>query len=85
MKRKYDCPKVKIGDWVYFLEEGRWETEYLYKVVMIRSGGRITVEVNKNKKDDFVGGWTNSCIGNGKYWNVDSWCLDHYYNTLELE
>ena len=84
MKRKYDCLKVKIGDWVYFLEDGRYETKYLYKVVDIRPRG-ITVEVNKNKKHVFVGGWINSCIGNGRYWNVVSWCLDHCYNILEIE
>jgi len=82
MKRKYDCPKVRIGDWVYFLETGKYETKYSYKVVKMHPNHMITVEVG-NKKDDFVGGWRSKVIGNGNYWNVDAWCFGHC--GLEIE
>jgi hypothetical protein len=77
MKRKYDCPKVRIGDWVYACIGGCLETKYSYKVVRIDlvsfSGNRmITVEVG-NKKDSFIEGWRNKSIGNGQYWNVTRW------------
>lgn len=90
MKRKYDCPKVKPGDWVYFLEDYGYETKYSYKVVKadrISIGGSymITVEVDKDKKDSFVGGWTNSCIGSGRYWNVVSWTKVNHCSLMEIE
>lgn len=90
MKRKYDCSKVKPGDWVYFLEDLKYETKYSYKVVMvdkisIDGNCMITVEVDKNKKDDFVGGWTSSCIGNGRYWNVVSWTKVNHCPLMEIE
>ena len=28
MKRKYDNPKVKVGDWVYFLEDEKYVGEF---------------------------------------------------------
>ena len=86
MKREYNNQKVKPGDWVYFLEYGKYETKYSYKVVKINTPDLITVEVNKNKKDNFVGGWSSSLIGDGKYWNVECWCINkHCCNELEIE
>lgn len=76
MKRKYGNPKVKVGDWVYFLEDEKYETRFKYKVVLVKSVGMITVEVNHNKKDSFVGGWQCIDIGEGIYWNVISWCKE---------
>lgn len=74
MKRIYDNPKVKAGDWVYFLEDDKYETEFKYKVVLIKSISMITVEVDCKKKDRFVGGWEAIDIGKGRYWNVVNWC-----------
>ena len=76
MKRKYDNPKVKIGDWVYFYCFCN-ETKYPYKVVRtdkisFSGSSMITVEVG-NKKDDFVAGWPDKNIGDGKYWNAAFW------------
>lgn len=90
IKRKYDCPKVKPGDWVYFLEDYCYETKYSYKVVKtdrisINGSCMITVEVDIDKKDSFVGGWTNSIIGNGRYWNVVSWTKTNYCPLMEIE
>jgi len=91
MKRKYDCPEVRIGDWVYFCNALRiCETKYSYKVVKtdgisISGEHMITVEVG-NKKDDFVGGWRNRLIGNGNYWNVVLWTkAKKDYLSMEIE
>jgi hypothetical protein len=86
MKRKYDCPKVKIGDWVYICYCGD-ESKYSYKVVKIGvsvyGGDMITVEVG-NKKDSFIGGWGCESIGKGQYWNVTQWKKKHS-SIIEIE
>lgn len=59
MKRKYDCPKVKVGDWVYIRD---WHYEYdcvcKYKVLAVCDEGKIIVEVKNNEKDsNVILGW----------------------------
>jgi len=85
MKRKYDCPKVKIGDWVYFYYNGH-ESKYSYKVVKTGASGYreniITVEINK--KDDFIEGWKSKEIGSGRYWNINMW-KKKYSPIIEIE
>lgn len=87
MKRKYDCENVKIGDWVYFYYNG-YESKYSYKVVRTGVNGYreniITVEIDINKKDDFIEGWKNRAIGNGRYWNVNMW-KKKYSSIIEIE
>jgi len=86
MKRKYDNPKVKVGDWVYFLSNCRDETKYSYKVVRVERPDLIIVEVNENKKDAFVLGWKERTIGDGHYWNVTTWYLGHRHcYNMEIE
>lgn len=91
MKRKYDCSKVRIGDWVYFCNASRsCETKYSYKVVKtdaisLCGEHMITVEIG-NKKDDFVVGWPDSHIGNARYWNVVFWTKTKKdYLLMEIE
>jgi len=60
MKRKYDCPKVRIGDWVYIREKYcGYDSIYKYKVLALREAGKgIVVEVKDNKEDKcFIVGW----------------------------
>ena len=87
MKRKYNNQKVKPGDWVYFLyhlDNHEYETKYSYKVAVC-GAHMITVEVNDNKKDSFVGGWPSRSIGNGRYWNVRCWTKINHCPLLEIE
>ena len=64
MKRKYDCPKVRIGDWVYFYYNGH-ESKYPYKVVKVDTSdcGENIITIEINKKDDFIEGWESKTIG----------------------
>jgi len=74
MKRKYDNPKnIRIGEYVYW-SDGNSDTRFPYRVVAVKED-HITVELNKNKIDDFMinYGWFNPNIGNGRYWNVILW------------
>lgn len=84
MKRKYDNPKVKIGDWVYFYDAfENYETKCKYKVIGIKSNDGIIVEVKNNIEDKLtIPGWmTNKRSERELYnlplniraWNVDFW------------
>lgn len=76
MKRKYDNPKnIRVGEYVYWSDETH-DTEFPYRVVAVNNSiSYITVELNKNKIDNFIAGygWFNPDIGRGKYWNVIHW------------
>lgn len=75
MRRKYDCPKVKVGDWVYIRD---WHFEYdgvcKYKVLAVCEGGRIIVEIKDNMEDQpFIRGWSTDSKSVVKmYYNLPS-------------
>ena len=60
MIRKYRCPKVKIGDWVYIRDLcNEYDGICKYKVLAVCEGGEIIVEVKDNKEDsDVIFGWS---------------------------
>lgn len=57
MKRKYDCPKVKVGDLVYFYDDFiNYETKHTYRVI-VATDNDVLVEVRNNNGDDNIKGW----------------------------
>lgn len=84
MKRKYDNPKVKAGDWVYIKDRDyNYESVCKYKVIGFYKR-KIIVEVKNNKEDSFlISGWSTDDrlytkeqynLPSGiKAWNVFLW------------
>jgi hypothetical protein len=73
MKRKYDCPKVKIGDWVY-ISEYDYYSVCRYKVFAICNEEKIIVEVKDNGEDSsIILGWpTDAKYSIKKEYNLPS-------------
>lgn len=75
MKRKYDNPKVKVGDLVYIKDRDyNYESICKYKVIAICNEEKIIVEVKDNGEDSsIILGWpTDNKYSIKKEYNLPS-------------
>lgn len=80
MKRKYNNPPVKVGEFVYW-SDGYEESKFAHKVIK-KTEIYITIEMDRF---DISDGWPNPELGNSRYWNVILWTKAKKDYRMSLE